>query len=84
MVRRNALVSVFKLKRSFVLDIQVKYEAAAAVGDKPADNAALEAVQCPHLYGGINKDAVLKIATVSRDANSGKYLAIPDLQVCSN
>ena len=56
--------------------LQVKFEPAAAVGNKPAktDDAVF-----PHLYGGIDRQAVRTQLPVIRDAD-GKFTDIEGLE----
>jgi len=59
---------------------EVKYEAAAPVGNKPAKELGPgeEPEVFPHLYGGINLDAIQSELSVERDA-SGKFVSIAGL-----
>lgn len=55
---------------------EVKFEAAAPVGDKGADGVPeKEAVLFPHLFGTIDFDAVVAEVPVARD-ESGRFLSI--------
>ena len=59
------------------LDGKVRYERAAPVGS----TAAHEAQQLfPHLYGGINRAAVLALHLMTRDED-GRFLGVPSLGI---
>eukprot|EP00288_Rhodomonas_lens_P014703 CAMPEP_0177716752 /NCGR_PEP_ID=MMETSP0484_2-20121128/14671_1 /TAXON_ID=354590 /ORGANISM="Rhodomonas lens, Strain RHODO" /LENGTH=127 /DNA_ID=CAMNT_0019228791 /DNA_START=13 /DNA_END=396 /DNA_ORIENTATION=- len=52
----------------------VKWEAPMAVGDKETNLKDDGGVQMPHIYGPINKPAVVEISPISREAD-GTFLA---------
>ena len=58
----------------------MKYEPAAPVGDKPAKELkpGEQALVFPHLYGGINIDAITAELSIQR-ADNGKFVAIEGL-----
>ena len=62
------------------MHVQVKFEAAAPVGEtkakeaKPGENVE----RFPHLFGGINLDAIVSVLPVKRDS-AGKFLSIQGL-----
>lgn len=58
-----------------ILPVQVRYEPAAAVGATQPERADQEQPLFPHLYGGIDLEAIIREHTVKRDS-SGHFLAI--------
>ncbi|CAM9940591.1 unnamed protein product [Discosporangium mesarthrocarpum] len=69
-----------------LLKSEVKYEAAAPVGDKSAhgsdggDDRAGEVPQFPHIYGPITAASVVAELTVTR-AEDGRFISIDSLRV---
>ncbi len=56
-----------------LLKAKVIYEAAAPVGDKASGD--FDAPTFPHLYGGLNAEAVVAETPIERDCE-GRYLGI--------
>ena len=75
-----------KMSRSSLAsnNIIVKFESPSPVGTTPALNSEQAGGErFPHIYGGIpaSGDVVLDAFAVTRDKESGKFLAIPALNV---
>lgn len=65
------------------LQSEVKYEAAAAVGDKETTkfgDSPEEVEVFPHLYGTIDHDAVIGELKVERNETTGEFLGIEGQQ----
>ena len=67
----------------FRLSAEVKYEAAAPVGEKETTNFSQNGSQVelfPHLYGTIDFKAVVEELDVTRDSATGEFLSIAGLE----
>jgi len=66
-------ISIARLNRA---GIDVRFEPAAAVGDREDHFAGSEALMFPHIYGGIPEQAVVYIGSVEQD-RGGVFLSLP-------
>ena len=66
-------ISIARLNRA---GIDVRFEPAAAVGDREDHFTGSEALMFPHIYGGIPEQAVVYIGLVELD-QEGTFLPLP-------